>query len=150
MTDYRYVGVADVVQLSEDDFTRHDVTDQGAVVFNAENDWTAELSEAAAELLKGQGFSLMTSDEFHSFLEDKRKEAAEADRQVALAQPSEAALRAAEEGAPQAPAIPERPSADATRDELADYAWTHYGIPADTAEKRMTKAEITKALDKAE
>ena len=50
-----YKGRADRRTFSEEDFTRHDVTDQGAVAFDRSNNFTADISEAAAELLKKLG-----------------------------------------------------------------------------------------------
>lgn len=45
----------DVKSFTEADFTRHGVTNQGAVTFNAKNDFTNDLSPEAFELLKGFG-----------------------------------------------------------------------------------------------
>jgi len=41
--------------FSEEDFKRHGVTNQGAVSFGPDNDFTAELSEEAFAYLKGIG-----------------------------------------------------------------------------------------------
>jgi hypothetical protein len=149
MTEYRYVGISDQVSLSKDDFARHDVDDQDAVTFNREGNMTAELSEKAATMLLAQGFPIMAEDEYQSFLERKRQELADEqtvdENTVTPPTPSAEELKAAA-----VKAIPPRPGSDADRDTLADYAWTHYSIPADTSEKKMTKAEINKALDEAE
>jgi len=152
MTDYRYIGIADEVSLSEEDFTRHDVTDQGAVKFNKDNDFTQPLSDSAAEMLRAQGFQMMSVEDYNSFLEKKRADLAEADKAAEMETPSfvPPTPSADELRASMQAAIPERPGADVSRDDLANYAWTYYQIPADTAEHNMTKAEINKALDKAE
>jgi hypothetical protein len=41
--------------FSKEDFTRHGIDDQDAVVFNKDNGFTNELSAAALEFLTGQG-----------------------------------------------------------------------------------------------
>jgi hypothetical protein len=149
MIEYRYVGISDEVSLSKDDFTRHDVDDQDAVAFNRDGNMTAELSEKAATMLLAQGFPIMAESDYQSFLEQKRQELADEqtvdENTVTPPTPSAEELKAAA-----AKAIPPRPGSDADRDTLADYAWTHYNISADTSEKKMTKAEINKALDEAE
>lgn len=152
MTDYRYIGIADEVSLSKEDFTRHAVNDQEAVVFNGDNDFTQTLSDDAAVMLKSQGFQMMTVEDYKSFLEQKRAELAEAERVAALERPAPVppTPSAADLQAMVPAPIPERPGSDADRDTLANYAWTHYMIPVDTADHKMTKAEINKALDKAE
>jgi hypothetical protein len=149
MTDYRYVGVADEVVVTKEDFERHDI-DHDEVVFNADNDQTVKLSSEAADFLVSQGFQLMKREDFDAMVKERAAQEAATTEAVAAAAPSDAQLAAAGAGAVAPLTVPERPGADATRDELADFAWTNYMIPVDTEDHKMTKAEITKALDKAE
>lgn len=148
MTDYRFVGIADVLSFSKDDFARHQIDDQEDVEFSAANDWTATLSDGAAELLKRHGFSLMSVEDYEAFLEKERakaaKEAVEREEGATVNPPVPADLFP--DGQPPK-VIPPRPAATSGRDELASYAWTHYQIPVDTEDHKMTKAEINKALD---
>lgn len=55
MPEITYTGHSDVVSFVKDDFVRHGIEDQGAVHFDAKNDFTATVSDAAWEFLKGRG-----------------------------------------------------------------------------------------------
>lgn len=143
MTDYRYVGVSDSVSFTEEDFSRHGIDDQGEVTFDRDNDFTAELSDGAFEYLRSQGFTFMRSEDFHSFLEERRaaqeaQRRAEVDRGVVT--PSEADLAA--EASPPAPQeVPARPDG-ATRDQLSAHAWEHYGVDISGMKKAGMEAEL--------
>lgn len=148
MTEYRYVGVADSVSFSEEDFARHHIADQGAVEFNEANNWTAELTDEAYEYLRGQGFGLMTMDQYNSFLEEQRQTAALSSQPPVptTVVPSEATLAAESTPAEEQKVIPPRPE-NATKNQLAAYAWEHYQINLTDS---MSKGDMNKAIDEAE
>lgn len=66
MPKIKYTGYADVKEFSAKDFKDNGVDDQNKVVFDASNDFTAEVSDAAWAFLSGdksgQAASLSLSD----------------------------------------------------------------------------------------
>lgn len=59
---YTYKGHADRLEFTKSDFDRHGI-DQGAVHFDAKNNFTTDLSEEAANFLKDQGHPLEQVEE---------------------------------------------------------------------------------------
>lgn len=70
MAEYTYTGEADDKRFVKADFERHDI-DQGAVHFNKGNDFTAEMSDEAAEFLIAQGEPFVLTSEHKAAQEAK-------------------------------------------------------------------------------